>query len=101
MFDIPVEIVYIEMTMAGLLRFVFFALLAYLGYLLYRFFKAVSRASQRPKPVKNKSGLMVKDEVCNTYLPEEDAIRFTFEGKDYYFCSNTCKQKFLDSKKTH
>jgi len=42
---------------------------------------------------------MVKDEICNTYLPKEDAIKEIYQGKEYYFCSKECQQKFLESKK--
>jgi YHS domain-containing protein len=42
---------------------------------------------------------MVKDEVCNTYLPKEDAIRENIGGKEYFFCSKECRQKFLEQKK--
>jgi len=87
--------------MVGLLRFVAYALLAYIVYLLYRFFKTVNKGSQRPRTIKSQSGVMVKDEACNTYLPKEEAIKISFEGRDYFFCSRECKQKFLDSKKPH
>ena len=43
--------------------------------------------------------MMVKDEICNTYLPQEDAIKELKEGKEYFFCSKECHQKFLESKK--
>jgi len=42
---------------------------------------------------------MVKDETCNTYLPREEAILEHADGKDYYFCSQECRQKFLGQKK--
>jgi YHS domain-containing protein len=44
---------------------------------------------------------MVKDEMCNTYLPKEDALKANYAGKDYYFCSKECRQKFLEQKKPH
>jgi len=87
--------------MVGLLRLVAYGILAYLIYLLYRFFKAVNQGSKRPRTVKAQSGMMVKDEACNTYLPKEDALRISYEGRDYFFCSSKCKQKFLNSKKPH
>jgi YHS domain-containing protein len=42
---------------------------------------------------------MVKDEVCNTYLPREDAIRESIDGMDHFFCSSECRDKFLQQKK--
>ena len=41
---------------------------------------------------------MVKDEICNTYLPKEEAIAAKFDGKEYFFCSKECHQKFLEQK---
>jgi len=87
--------------MTGFLRIVAYAVFAYLIYLLYRFFKTVSQGSKRPPKIKTQSGIMVKDETCNTYLPKEDALRVSYQGRDYFFCSEECKQKFLDSKKPH
>jgi len=87
--------------MAGLMRIIAYGILAYLIYLLYRFFKTVNQSSKRPRTVKAQSGMMVKDEACNTYLPKEDALRISYEGRDYFFCSDECKQKFLSSKKPH
>jgi YHS domain-containing protein len=42
---------------------------------------------------------MVKDEVCNTYLPQEDAIREHIDGTDFFFCSKECRDKFMEQKK--
>jgi len=42
---------------------------------------------------------MIKDEICNTYLPKEDAVKEIHEGKEYFFCSQECRRKFLESKK--
>jgi len=42
---------------------------------------------------------MVKDEVCNTYLPREDAIRENWDGKEFFFCSPECRGKFLEQRK--
>jgi YHS domain-containing protein len=81
----------------GLFRIILYGLIAYLIYLVYRFFKAINQASKQPRINKQPSGIMVKDETCNTYLPKEDAIRVQFGGRDHYFCSQECKQKFLSS----
>jgi YHS domain-containing protein len=43
---------------------------------------------------------MVKDETCNTYLPREEAILEKVEGKEYYFCSQECRKKFLEQVRT-
>jgi uncharacterized protein len=86
--------------LSGLFRIIVYGLVAYLVYLVYRFYKAINKGSERTRINKQPSGIMVKDEICNTYLPKEDAIKVLFEGKDRYFCSQECKQKFLDSHKS-
>lgn len=83
------------------IKVILYGLLFYLIYLLFRFFRTLGSASRRPQTPKQASGLMVKDEVCNTYLPKEDTVKEVHEGKEYYFCSTSCRQKFLEQKKPH
>lgn len=83
----------------GLFRLILYAFLAYIIYLLIRFFRNLNKRSKSFGPTKRLSGMMVKDETCNTYLPKEDAIREIIEGKEYYFCSKECRQKFLEKRK--
>ena len=38
---------------------------------------------------------MATDPVCGMTVQEKDApVRTTYSGKNYYFCSNDCFQKF-------
>ncbi len=83
----------------GLIRIIFYALLVYIIYLVYRFFQGIGRASKTSRVAKRPSGMMVKDETCNTYLPKEDSLKEIIEGKEYYFCSKECRDKFLEKKK--
>jgi len=83
----------------GFFRLIFYAVI---GYLIYKFVMYVLT----PQPGKRTSGraeapsgVMVKDEVCNTYLPREDAIKETVAGVDHYFCSPACRGKFLAGRK--
>lgn len=89
----------LSVMIIGLFRIIVYGLIAYLIYLVYRFFKAINQGSKQPQINKQPSGIMVKDETCNTYLPKEDAIKVQYEGTDHYFCSQECKQKFLSSHK--
>jgi len=86
---------------AGILKVIIYAFLAYVVYVLFRFFRALSKGSNPPRTSKRASGIMVKDEICNTYLPKEDAVKEVYKGKEYYFCSRECHQKFLNQKKSH
>ncbi len=86
------------MFIRGLLRLLYYGALVYLAFTVYRllFGSARRKAASRKKL----SGVMVKDETCQTYLPREDALRETFEGREYFFCSKACRQKFLDERKS-
>jgi uncharacterized protein len=82
-----------------ILRIIFYALIGYFIYLLIKFFQGIQKASQRVSSSSQKTGMMVKDSTCNTYLPEEDAIKEKYKGRIYYFCSKKCRDKFLESQK--
>ncbi|MFP4081444.1 MAG: YHS domain-containing protein [Candidatus Aminicenantes bacterium] len=84
----------------ALLKLILYALLAYIIYQLIRFFRAVKRLKKSSSSSKSGSGMMVKDEICNTYIPEEDAVKEIHQGKEYYFCSQECRKKFLEQKKS-
>ncbi|MDH4218547.1 MAG: YHS domain-containing protein [Candidatus Aminicenantes bacterium] len=83
----------------GFLRIVLYALLAYIIYKFIRLYQYFSKRSRAPRQPRQISGMMVKDDMCNTYLPKEDAIKEIVEGKEYYFCSKECRQKFLEERK--
>ena len=38
---------------------------------------------------------MVRDPVCQLYLPRAEAIRRKVQGQEYFFCSPGCFDKFL------
>ncbi len=86
-----------------LIRLILLAAIFYLIYQLVKFFQslgeAVSGSANPASKVENKK-IMVKDEVCNTYIPEEEAIKECREGKTLYFCSEECRRKYLDSRRT-
>jgi YHS domain-containing protein len=37
---------------------------------------------------------MVRDRVCNTFLPEEKALRVEEDGEEHFFCSEACRDRF-------
>jgi YHS domain-containing protein len=85
----------------GILRVILYIFLFYLIYHIFRFFKSLSSAKKSRSYSKALSGMMVKDEYCNTYLPKEDAIKENIDGKEFYFCSKECRQKFLETKRAN
>jgi YHS domain-containing protein len=38
---------------------------------------------------------MVQDPLCRTYLPQSQAIRRHIHGREHFFCSPGCVEKFL------
>ncbi len=84
-----------------MLRLIFLALLLYLIYLIVRFFQSIGQPSKKDRSTADSlpRRRMVKDEICNTYIPEEEALKETWKGQVYYFCSEECRQKFLTGKK--
>jgi len=89
---------YIREVVIGFIRLVFYLILAYLVYIFLRSLFRPNRPSRRPANHPPSAGTMVKDEMCSTYLPREEAILEKVGGKEHYFCSEECRQKFLDQK---
>lgn len=75
-------------------------LLALLG--LFWTGKQVARqvsAALRPKRSEDdrpaaESREMVKDPVCQTYIPKASAIQKNVHGETYYFCGTECAERF-------
>lgn len=53
--------------------------------------KAGGRRGQVPA-----GGVLQKDPVCGTFVPEESSKRLTAGGETHYFCSEECLQKFRE-----
>jgi len=46
------------------------------------------------------NGEMVKDPICQTYIPTSLALQKTINGQRYYFCSEECASKFAEQHRT-
>jgi uncharacterized protein len=40
--------------------------------------------------------VMIQDPACGVYFPLREGIHLKHQGKDLYFCSPECKDKFLE-----
>ena len=40
-------------------------------------------------------GKMVRDRICNTFLPAGRALVARQDGEDHFFCSAACRDRFL------
>ncbi len=78
-------------------------ILALLIYILYRLVQVFFRTSQVFKKTKRHEGgnavisQMVQDPYCKTYIPVKEAKRKVIKGKEYFFCSEECAEKFKDN----
>jgi YHS domain-containing protein len=73
------------------------ALILALGYLVTRLLSprrlmSRSRDQQASTAVTEE---MVQDPNCHTYLPRSQGIRRKIRGREYFFCSPGCLDKFL------
>jgi len=91
---------YSQKVIFGLFRLIFYLIIAGLVYLFFRLLLSPRpRARSGRPPRRTESGVMVKDEVCNTYLSRDDAILENWQGKEFFFCSSECRRKFLEGRK--
>ncbi len=82
-----------------LLRLVLIAFLIFLIYWVIKFFSFLHKInllfkSKEQSFQPKKSNLMVKDEVCNTYLPKDEAIEVNIEGKNIIFVHLSVNKNF-------
>ena len=82
------------------MRYLLWALLI---YFLYRFLKSSLKKGQigrrnQGSPKEAVTDLLMKDPVCQTYIPRESAYVAAIEGQEYYFCSEACRDRFIENK---
>lgn len=82
---------------AGLLRLVLVAFAAYVAFLFLRIFAGLKRRETpaRPEGGRPDRGEMVKDDVCGTYVPRDEALIEVRDGIRRYYCSEECRRKGL------
>ena len=71
------------------------ALLFAIGWWLSRLFRALRSGTRRRTVSPPPDQSMVRDRVCNTFLPRSSAIETRIGKRTYYFCSDECRQRFL------
>lgn len=80
-----------------MLRFLALAVLVFVAFLVVRASVASFMAGVRGTP-RNGGRLarqeLVKDPVCQTYVPRRSAIARTAGAATYYFCGPACAEKF-------
>ena len=78
---------------SALLRIVFVLLLVRLAG---RFLVSLLRRGGQGRPAAPaKGGALVRDRVCNTFLPRERALAARIDGREEHFCSASCRGRAL------
>ena len=78
-----------------------FIILAVVGYVFYRVLKSwMFPDPDASKTVADKNigkidDVMIKDPYCEAYFPRRNAVHLNFRGRDLYFCSAACKDKYV------
>ena len=75
----------------------------YLSYRILKSWMLQGRPSQNTvsnKTVGEIADVMIKDPFCEIYFPKKDGVHLRFEGKDLYFCSKECRDKFVEKYST-
>jgi len=78
------------------IRRILWLFVVFLGWLLLR------RATARPSPAPGTravgprdEGSMVRDRVCETFVPRASALLLLHDGQEHFFCSEGCRSRFL------
>jgi uncharacterized protein len=76
-------------------------ILALLAYVLYRLLRGFFTPGQKLKGNEGRGAIdeMVKDPLCETYVPLRDSQRRVIGGREYFFCSKECADKFEKEQK--
>jgi len=79
-----------------------FAVLAFVWWVGRLLGAARRSAAQRPPAGQGEAlqGRMVRDRVCNTFIPENRALRLEDGAGEHFFCSAACRDRFLSEKRT-
>ena len=71
-------------------------ILIFLAFLLYRVVRKHMPLGQKPEQSTGDGPVdeMVQDPSCMTYIPRRSAQRKVVGGKEFFFCSKECAEKF-------
>lgn len=80
-----------------MIRLLIALLVGYLGYKLVRKLNSLFKPPVTPPPRRDEmhSDTLVQDPVCKTFIPRREALKVHHDGKDYFFCSEGCRRRFL------
>ena len=83
-----------------IVRFLLWVLVFMGAMWLWRRLQAALLVTGSPRPGRTvrsarRAGRMVRDRVCETFIPETSALRLEKGGEVHYFCSSACRDRYL------
>jgi uncharacterized protein len=79
------------------------ALILILYYLFKGLFRSGGGDESRPRrPTDGATDVgheLVKDPYCQTYIPKDTALRARIGGKERFFCSRECMEKYMEAER--
>jgi uncharacterized protein len=84
------------------IRFLIFSLLIYVLYRVIKEFPQLKRpqpGNYRAASSSQEGEELVEDPVCHTYIPVSQAYIKEISGRNYYFCSEQCGNKYVSEGK--
>ncbi len=81
-----------------IIRFLIFLILLYVIYKIIRTIrqeKPFAAQNNHYKTTAVSGEDLVQDPCCHTYIPISQAFRKEIAGKEHYFCSKECSEKYL------
>jgi YHS domain-containing protein len=81
-----------------LIRFILFSVLFYLLYRIIRYFyrarsTGIKTSQARATPATGED--LMEDPICHTYVPVSQSYKKEIAGKNYYFCSKECCERYI------
>ncbi len=80
----------------GLIRVLFFGLIAILVYTVYKKFLA-RRGGADPDIEDERLGRLVLDPQCKVYVDSREAVTRDVPGGTLFFCSKACAEEYFQS----
>ncbi|MCU0241372.1 MAG: hypothetical protein MUF51_02995 [Vicinamibacteria bacterium] len=68
-------------------------LVLFLLRMVFRFISGWSQGERRSVERGNATRKLVRDTVCNTYIPSDLAVTAHIAGHEEYFCSSACRER--------
>jgi YHS domain-containing protein len=83
-------------------RLLWLAAIVLLVWGVRRLFASRGLASTGSKPrgeIPRSDGEMVRDRICNTFVPRERALIVEQDGTTHFFCSESCRSRYLEGRR--